>query len=167
MAAAFPNLYFRSGVTNDDFWRSGKWQPFFVLLPISQKSSLVMKKQTISIQPMRPSLIQGVKSLVTAKLEVYAKLLSFVLEQEISVKNSLRITNAILSFITMLIAASFSITVTLLCLAWLITALLSCKKGGLQWAKTNTKEEAMKLIEIVRDLNYLINDIKATKIESE
>ncbi len=30
-----------------------------------------------------------------------------------------------------------------------------------------TKDEAMKLIEMVRDLNSLINDIKATKIESE
>lgn len=31
----------------------------------------------------------------------------------------------------------------------------------------NTKDEAMKLLEMVRDLNSLINDIKATKIESE
>jgi len=91
-----------------------------------------MKKQVISIVPMRPSFAQGMKSSAIAKLVVYSQFLSSVLEQEISIKNALRITNAIFSFTAMLIAASFSIALTLICLVWLCTALLSCKKGGLQ-----------------------------------
>ncbi|WP_321519999.1 hypothetical protein [uncultured Bacteroides sp.] len=91
-----------------------------------------MKKQTISIEPMRPSFFDGMRSLVESKLVVYSQFLSSVLEQEISVKNALRITNAILSFSVMLIAASFSVVLTIICLVWLCTALLSCKKGGLK-----------------------------------
>ncbi|WP_321517442.1 hypothetical protein [uncultured Bacteroides sp.] len=91
-----------------------------------------MKKQTISIQPMQPSFILGVKSLVIAKLEIYAKFLSSVLEQPVSVANSIRITNSCFAFISLLISASFSITVMLVCLLWLVTSLYSCKKGGLQ-----------------------------------
>ena len=91
-----------------------------------------MKKQVISIEPMRPFFAQGLNSLVSAKLVAYSQFLSSILEQEISVKNSLRITNAIISFSVMLIAASFSVVLTLICLVWLCTALLSCKKGGLK-----------------------------------
>lgn len=81
---------------------------------------------------MRQSFVQGFESLVESKLVVYSQFLSSVLEQEISVKNSLRITNAILSFTTMLIAASFSVVLTIIGLLWLCTALISCKKGGLK-----------------------------------
>ena len=91
-----------------------------------------MKKQVISIEPMRTSFAQGCKSLVESKLVVYSQFLSSVLEQDVSVKNALRITNAILSFTAMLIAASFSVVLTIICLVWLCTALLSCKKGGLK-----------------------------------
>lgn len=91
-----------------------------------------MKKQVISIEPMRPSFFDGMRSLVASKLVVYSQFLSSILEQEISVKNALRITNAILSFTAMLIAASFSVVLTIICLLWLCTALLSCKKGGLK-----------------------------------
>jgi len=97
-----------------------------------QNITFIMKKQVISIEPMRTSFAQGCKSLVESKLVVYSQFLSSVLEQEISVKNALRITNAILSFTAMLIAASFSVVLTIICLVWLCTALLSCKKGGLK-----------------------------------
>lgn len=88
-----------------------------------------MKKQTISIQPVQPSLIQGVKSLVTAKITAYTKLINSIIKTELTNKEVLKLTHAYVAFFSLLLSPAFnSIALIVIMFIWFATSLYSAKE---------------------------------------
>ncbi|WP_455673749.1 hypothetical protein [Phocaeicola sp.] len=63
-------------------------------------------------------------------VESYASVMSLFLGESISISFALRITHAVLAGIFLLFSSSAGVVACLLCFAWFILALYSCKKGG-------------------------------------
>lgn len=72
------------------------------------------------------------KNRLSMWLKTENQLFSSIVEESVSNKQMLFLSHSCLVFILMLVAVSFSVIVTGLCLLWWVATLVSCKKGGIK-----------------------------------
>lgn len=94
----------------------------------NSQNHIVMNKEKMISLPLSVVL----KNRLSMWLKTENQLFSSIVEESVSNKQVLFLSHSCLVFILMLVAASFSVFVTGLCLLWWVATLVSCKKGGIK-----------------------------------